>query len=173
VASEDQYANGRLDGLLQYYRQLASYDDWANREVMASFRTGEPTARALKLMAHIVAAEHLWLARMQQRASPLPVWPELTLEKCEEQERRISELWREYLGDGPPNLLERAVSYKNSKGESWTNSVRDILTHVFMHSAYHRGQIATDMRQAGHMPAYTDFIHGVRQGLLEQHRHSR
>ena len=45
--------------------------------------------------------------------------------------------------------------------------VRDILTHVFMHSAYHRGQIAVDMRQNGVTPAYTDFIHGVRQGLVE------
>lgn len=153
--------------LLQYYRQLASYDDWANREVISSFRSSEPTAQALKLMAHIVAAEHLWLARMQQRASPLPVWPELTLEQCEEQERQISELWREYLGDDSPMVLERRVCYTNSKGEPWTNSVGDILTHVFMHSAYHRGQIAIDMRQAGHVPAYTDFIHGVRQGLVE------
>lgn len=153
--------------LLQYYRQLASYNDWANREVIASFRRGEPTERALQLMAHIVAAEHLWLARMQQTGSPLPVWPELTLELCEEQAHQISDLWREYLSNESPALLERAVSYKNSKGESWTNSVLDILTHVFMHSAYHRGQIATDMRQAGHVPAYTDFIHGVRQGLVK------
>jgi uncharacterized damage-inducible protein DinB len=36
-----------------------------------------------------------------------------------------------------------------------------------MHSAYHRGQIATQMRTAGYLPAYTDFIHGVRQRLVE------
>ena len=59
------------------------------------------------------------------------------------------------------------VSYKNTKGESWTNSVEDILMHVVMHSAYHRGQIAADMRAAGHSPAYTDFIHGIRQRLVE------
>ena len=51
--------------------------------------------------------------------------------------------------------------------EAYDSLVRDILTHVFMHSAYHRGQIASDMRQAGFVPAYTDFIHGVRQGLVE------
>ena len=67
---------------------------------------------------------------------------------------------------GPEKLAE-AVSYKNSKGEVWSNSVQDILMHVVIHSAYHRGQIAADMRSAGHVPAYTDFIHGVRQGLLE------
>jgi uncharacterized damage-inducible protein DinB len=43
-----------------------------------------------------------------------------------------------------------------------------VLTHVVMHSAYHRGQIATHMRASGQTPAYTDFIHGVRQGLIKQ-----
>jgi uncharacterized damage-inducible protein DinB len=63
--------------------------------------------------------------------------------------------------------LRVGVTYKNTKGEPWTNSVEDILTHVIMHSAYHRGQIAADMRASGHTPAYTDFIHAVRQKLLE------
>jgi uncharacterized damage-inducible protein DinB len=36
-----------------------------------------------------------------------------------------------------------------------------------MHSTYHRGQIAAAMRQAGATPAYTDFIHAVRQGFVE------
>jgi len=38
---------------------------------------------------------------------------------------------------------------------------------VITHSTYHRGQIAADLRAAGVQPAYTDFIHGVRQGLIE------
>lgn len=154
--------------LLRHYRQLVNYDEWANLEVVRNFRAaGNPPARAVKLLAHVVAAEHLWLARMLQRESPFPVWPDLSLEGCEEQARRLPGLWRTYLDGDSGSLLERAVSYKNSKGEAWTSSVRDILTHVFMHSAYHRGQIASDMRQAGHVPAYTDFIHGVRQGLVE------
>jgi len=36
-----------------------------------------------------------------------------------------------------------------------------------MHSAYHRGQIATAMRAAGYAPAYTDFIHCIRQGFVQ------
>ena len=63
--------------------------------------------------------------------------------------------------------LIRMVEYRNSKGEAWSNRVEDILTHVLMHSAYHRGQIALEMRASGAQPAYTDFIHAVRQGFLE------
>jgi uncharacterized damage-inducible protein DinB len=93
------------------------------------------------------------------------VWPELSLQQCEEESRKLTAAWTAYLDAG--RQLDATVGYKNTKGEPWTNSVADILTHVFMHSAYHRGQIATDMRQAGFTPAYTDFIHGVRQGLVE------
>ena len=59
----------------------------------------------------------------------------------------------------------------NSKGEPWTSRVEDILLHVVMHSAYHRGQIASDVRASGHTPAYTDFIHCVRQGFIESLSH--
>ena len=45
--------------------------------------------------------------------------------------------------------------------------MEDILTHVVLHSAYHRGQIASQMRAGGAPPAYTDFIHAARQGLIE------
>lgn len=63
--------------------------------------------------------------------------------------------------------MPRSLTYKNTKGESWTNQTEDILMHVIVHSAYHRGQIAADVRAAGFTPAYTDFIHAVRQGLVE------
>ena len=69
--------------------------------------------------------------------------------------------------DNHRGLFNRMVEYRNSKGEAWSNRVEDILTHVLMHSAYHRGQIALEMRAAGTEPAYTDFIHAVRQGFLE------
>jgi uncharacterized damage-inducible protein DinB len=59
------------------------------------------------------------------------------------------------------------VEYRNSVGELWKGAVGDVLTQVVMHSAYHRGQIAADLRQSGHEPASTDFIHAVRQGFVE------
>ena len=47
------------------------------------------------------------------------------------------------------------------------STVQDILTHVPFHSSYHRGQIAVQTRAEGVQPAYTDFIHAVRQRLIE------
>jgi hypothetical protein len=45
--------------------------------------------------------------------------------------------------------------------------VRDILTHCLCTLRIIAARSLLDMRQAGHVPAYTDFIHGVRQGLEE------
>jgi uncharacterized damage-inducible protein DinB len=79
----------------------------------------------------------------------------------------VGEVWETHVSRLAPGDLASPVSYTNSRGEPWTSSVRDILLHVVLHSAYHRGQIATAVRASGHEPAYTDFVHGVRQGLIE------
>jgi uncharacterized damage-inducible protein DinB len=97
----------------------------------------------------------------------LPVWPDFTVDECEEQIGELALLWREFLGQLSHAGLSEKVTYKNSKGEPWTSTVEDILTHILLHSAYHRGQIATQVRAGGEHPAYTDFIHAVRQGLIE------
>lgn len=154
--------------LLSYFRRLFSYDDWANREVLAGLRKIEaPPAKSVKLLAHIVAAERLWLARLRQEHQPLPVWPDFTVHESGNELAELPGRWRDYLDSLGGAGLAGEASYKNSKGEPWTNSVQDILLHVVMHSAYHRGQIALDLRTAGHEPVNTDFIHGVRQGLVE------
>jgi len=154
--------------LLEHYGQLVSYDEWANLQVIASLRRSEAQlTRSQQWIAHILAAEHVWLSRLLQQQQPYPVWPELTLEQCEREARNLAKAWRAYLKELTSDGLDQTVAYKNTKGESWSNTVRDILTHVFMHSTYHRGQIAADTRQSGQVPAYTDFIHGVRQGLVE------
>lgn len=153
--------------LAEHYRQLLHYDEWANREIVASIRnSGIPLPRAVQLMAHVISAEYVWLTRLTGSKQPFPVWPQFNLEECAAQIAEISRAWMKYF-ENLPDTLDQSVAYKNSKGESWSSRVRDILTHVFMHSAYHRGQIASHMREQGLTPAYTDFIHGVRQGLVE------
>ncbi len=156
------------DVSVSYFRRLFSYDDWANREVLAALSKIElPPPKSVKLLAHIVAAERLWLARIRNEHQPLPVWPDFTVHESGNEIAAMPGRWREFLDHLPADGLAATVSYQNSKGEPWASCVEDILMHVVMHSAYHRGQVATDMRASGHVPAYTDFIHAVRQGLVE------
>ena len=150
---------------MRQLRNLLRYDVWANRETLRSLKERAPP-KSLRWLAHIIGAEYLWMARLRRRPDTLPVWPELDVEACGERLDELSRLWPEYLGDGARSLTA-TIPYTNSKGETWTNTVEEILTHVVIHSAYHRGQIASDVRANGRVPAYTDYIHAVRQGLME------
>lgn len=144
-------------------QHLFNYDEWANLEVLRILRSSA-TERSQKLLAHILSAERLWLERLQTKPPSRPVWPELPLAECEKEIKALAAEWKRWLQTAD---LDRQVNYKNSKGEPWTSREEDILLHVITHSAYHRGQIAADLRAAGMQPAYTDFIHGVRQGMVE------
>ncbi len=95
------------------------------------------------------------------------MWPQFSLEECGANIAELSNLWNQYFTQLSSAGLAGQIVYKNSKGEPWTSSVHDVLTHVFIHSAYHRGQIASGMRASGISPTYTDYIHAVRQGLIE------
>jgi uncharacterized damage-inducible protein DinB len=149
------------------FERLFRYDAWANREAHRSIHaaSGAP-AKSARLLGHIVGAEWLWRSRLQEQESAWAVWPEVTLERCAAEIDALAQSWERYLADLREEDLGRSASYRNSKGEPWTSRVDDILTHVVMHSAYHRGQIAAEVRASGGQPAYTDFIHAVRRGLI-------
>ena len=54
------------------------------------------------------------------------------------------------------------MRYRNTKGDEYANSVLDILTHVVIHGAYHRGQIARIIGRAGGQSPNTDYIAFIR-----------
>ncbi|MGD0179835.1 MAG: DinB family protein [Terriglobales bacterium] len=154
--------------MLEHIGSLFSYDDWANREVLGSLQAVDAApVRSVQLLAHIVSSEKLWLERLLAQKQTHPVWPLFTLKDCQSGIDQLSGLWKNYLISLGEAGLTDSRTYKNTKGETFTSKKQDILLHVIMHSAYHRGQIAADVRAAGFTPAYTDFIHAVRQGFVE------
>jgi uncharacterized damage-inducible protein DinB len=156
--------------LMQYFGRQFSYDAWANGEALSAITAASAQsniARPLKILAHILSAEKLWLERLRQDPQTSPVWPETDIAQCNAQIADLARLWHEFLALLPDAQLSQSTKYKNSKGEPWNSTVQDILTHVLLHSAYHRGQIAILLREVGANPAYTDFIHAVRQGFIE------
>ena len=149
------------------FRRLFEYDAWANAATLTSLRVGPAPEKTRAWMAHIIGSERLWLARLRQEPSGMPVWPDLDLEACGAQITGLLADWTRYLEELDEDGLADGVAYRNSKGEFWTSSAGDILTHVVVHGGYHRGQIAVAVREAGGEPAYTDFIHAMRTGLVD------
>ena len=155
-----------MDLVTHLARQLR-YGGWANEEVLRSLRAAKaPSPKAIDVFAHVLGAERLWLERIASSGAPVPVWPDLTLDECGRELASLERSWQALLSGLDPAKLAEPVNYVNSKGEPWTSTVLDILQHVVLHGAYHRGQIAAAIRSGGDMPPYTDFIHCVRQGLV-------
>jgi uncharacterized damage-inducible protein DinB len=154
-------------GSLDQLERLLRHDDWANRETLIALeKTSDPPSRSVRILGHIIGAELLWYERLRRRENPTAVWPDFSLEDCRRGLDEVSRLWEAYRDELTEGKLQESVTYVNSKGESWTSAVGDILAHVALHSSHHRGQIAADLRAAGHTPPYTDYIHAVRRGFL-------
>ena len=142
-------------------KRLFDYDDWANREEVRHLRAlASPPARAVKILAHIVGTQWLWIGRLRRDPKPAAIWPDLTLDEIAYQLDRLRDEW--------PHEFEKRelIEYVNTKGERWTSASQDILMHAVLHGAYHRGQIATIVRDAGSTPAYTDYIECIRREWL-------
>ncbi|HZL86260.1 MAG TPA: DinB family protein [Candidatus Krumholzibacteria bacterium] len=149
--------------MLEHLNRLAHHMKWADACTLEALRAAEaPPAPALALYAHVLGAEHVWLARLQGEPSGLAVWPTLTLDGCAEASADSSRGYARFLSSLAPADLERKVKYTNSAGLSFEDAIGDILLHVFLHGAYHRGQVAQQLRAEGQTPAATDYIAFVR-----------
>ena len=141
---------------------LLAHMAWADARVLESLRQPGVPKRAVDLYAHVLGAEHVWLARLEGRSASLAVWPQLTVDECEAAAVRNRKEFRAYLDALAESDLRRSVHYRNSAGQEFDNAIEDVLLHVAMHGSYHRGQVALLARDAGTEPAPTDFIAFVR-----------
>ena len=148
---------------VEFLRQQNDYNLWANGEFLR-FLQDSPEPKAIRVFAHLLLAEITWLRRMRENldTSGFDFWSGETIQDCapffEESQKAFSDLFANLTEAD----LERIFSYKNSKGAHFQNTYREALTHVFFHSAYHRGQVAQAIRLTGIAPPYTDFIQFLR-----------
>ncbi len=114
------------------------------------------------VFSHLLIAQKIWLARLQGEAITLQVWETVP--------RKVWQLYLEentqqlitYLKTLPDDALSSFIHYQNSKGESFSNSIQGILTHLLLHSAYHRGQIVLLLKPLINPLPITDFIYYLR-----------
>jgi uncharacterized damage-inducible protein DinB len=152
---------------IEAFRRSFAHGDWANQALCEALRScSDPPREAVAWLAHVVGAESLWLARLNGGASALAVWPELALPELANALSGLRLAWQALLEPLTAPALERTIHYTNTRGERWTNRVDDVLEHVLLHGAHHRGQIASALRAAGQDPPVLDYIHYVRTGQV-------
>lgn len=116
----------------QHYQKMFAYNKWANQLFIDCF-AGQTVANAKSflLMSHILSAEEIWLHRLQGKEGPQDqLWKELPPAKLQEKTKTNAASWENYLEEIDEQKLQDAIHYKNSKGDSFSTSVADILTHL-------------------------------------------
>lgn len=145
-----------------YFSGLFEYNRQNNRLLMervATLPAGQEDP-ALRLICHILNAQEIWNQRILGQSPRCTVWQ---LHSFEEQQALNEENYQDALQILQHKPLQYPVSYTNTRGENFENSVGDILFHVMNHSTHHRAQLVTLLKQAGIDIPPTDYIFYKRQ----------
>lgn len=143
--------------------KLGTFNVWANetllRRLDSSVAAGKAApAAALRIFSHLINAQAIWIARLSGTASPLKVWQEHDLAGLRHWHEQTSQKFADLCANADEAELNRHIQYANSQGDAFDSQVSDVLTHCVVHASYHRGQVATKMREAGLEPVNSDFI---------------
>ncbi len=149
---------------------LTAYNQWANERMASALQKLTPAQLNLeqkssfntirKTAEHIADCEYNWLKRINGDST----WEYKA--KNFEDINKMTEFWLQQskafvnlAEQSDDKKLEGVITYKNIKGDSFSNELYKIITHLMNHSTYHRGQLVTMMRGAGvtEIPA-TDLI---------------
>jgi uncharacterized damage-inducible protein DinB len=158
--------------LIERYRRWYAYERDCNdkvmrvlREVPESQHATDGFGRATMLLAHQVAARQMWLFRLGAAPEkPREFFPEnVPLPELARRLAAIEAAWASYLDGLDDAELERVFEYRSVEGDAYRGRVEDILTQLFGHAWYHRGQIATSLRSIGTTPPATDFVYWTRE----------
>lgn len=152
---------------VERFRRMLAAESWANalsieslRSVPHAARGGEEYVRAMQLLPHNQLAREVWLARLTSRTFPRPSdwFPAWVLEETAAACARNDAAWGEYLASLADADLAREIDFVSSEGQTFRSRIDDVITHVFQHSAYHRGQLARIVSRCGGQRASTDYI---------------
>ena len=144
----------------KYFIDLFEYDAWANRRMLITIKSSKISdERIRKIFSHIISAQLIWLNRIQDHpTSPFPLWETYKISEIETMIEESSERWINFLSSYNMDTLEEVIRYQNTKGDTYENRLRQIITHVINHSSHHRGQLALLLREKGVAPPPNDYI---------------
>jgi len=157
---------------LAMVRALFDYTWWANRrlfDLVAALPPGEaereigtqfsfPTLKGM--LAHILAAEVVWLQRWQGDSPPSILtgkdFPDLgsLRARWDAQDEKI----RAFLSGLSESDLSREVPYRNTEGRAFYLPLWALMQHVANHGTHHRSEVATMLTMAHGSPPLTDLV---------------
>jgi uncharacterized damage-inducible protein DinB len=159
-----------MPDLPQLSRSLLAYTIWADQHHLdaleaippehVSLPTGTSFGSLLGTLAHVLGSEQVWLGRFVgaplERFPAESDWPDLPAVRA-----GFEELWPQmefFLASVSEEQLLGEIAWVSRSGNSYRRPLWEALVHMSHHSAYHRGQLTTMLRQLGHPAPSTDLI---------------
>ena len=142
---------------------LFEYEKWANAKILdALSQLQETDEKSLDILAHMLLVQMVWYSRIAGITDP-PVWAKKTLEQCKEMYTVNNKILSPFMAQLTDDSLRKDIEYKNTKGQKFTNTSAQILSHMFNHSTYHRGQIVERLKSKIPQMPVTDLIAFMRE----------
>jgi len=145
---------------------MFNYSHFANHALLKAIAEADNPRGAIKLMAHLLAAERRWLDRINE-VELYPdgeLWPkDYTIAHCTHLVNEYNEEWLGFLERITEADLSKVIIYQNALGSNQT-SVSDILTHVINHGTHTRAQAGQQLKLNGaETLPITDYVYYLRQ----------
>jgi uncharacterized damage-inducible protein DinB len=150
--------------------RLFAYGRWATAQTLASAAAltadellqpvGGSFGSVQGTLTHIYGADWVWLERWNGRSpAALPTADAATtLAALAQMWEKVHEGQRAFAASTSPARLSGPLTYVNFAGKTFTYPLGETLVHTSNHATYHRGQVATLLRQLGKTPISTDYL---------------
>lgn len=153
---------------------LFDYDAWATDRVLETVAAlteeqytkdlGSSFGGVRGTLVHTYGAQWIWLQRWKG-TSPAQIIKAEEIPTFAGLKERWS-AWRNdlhaFLDPLTEEQLQSKLTYKDIRGNQYSQPLYHQMQHLVNHSTYHRGQITTMLRQLGAKPVSTDLINYYR-----------
>lgn len=144
----------------EYFKQVFEHEHWANLKVLESMiGATEISQQIIEIFSHTIAAQRIWLDRINGNKTELKVWEVFdTNIMLELLEINYSDILKVINNQD----FERLIAYQTSNGRHFTSTINQILSHLALHASYHRGQVVLLLKGKVDALPTTDYILYVR-----------
>ena len=166
-----------MPNLAEVLRDHVNYTAWANvrlieaasvlshQELLRDFATADHNV--LGTLAHIYAADRLWLGRIEGSPPARFLVPEQDMHMAvlRSEWPALLERWKKWGGLLSEESIHRNISYLSLKGDAFVTPTWQIVLHVVNHGTHHRGQVSGFLRAIGQAPPSLDLVLFYRETL--------
>lgn len=149
---------------------LLKFHVWRQHEIAAVLRSVDTEFFSKQLsgsfgslfivLKHLVWAEKVWLGRV--RNNEVATMREVTPGELIDNWVAVSAKWMMVVNETDEAGFDQPISYFNTKGDVFQNTLFDIIIHFVDHSTYHIGQMMNALRAFEIEPVSTNYIHYLR-----------